>query len=333
MTYTLLTALVALSASALLLAGCDKQLTPESQDAGTGIGFDVTVEGEGLEVSEVQEGTKAALKGEFANGDKFKVIAYDGTNNEILMDQVAVTYNGSSWIYTGGPYLWTKGKSLNFYAFYPESLAGSLSGKTSSTGVSSFTYSPLSSGVKDVNGQYDYMMASYKGTGNNEGKASLTFSHPLSSIQFKCGDSFDTSFGNITAIEIKGFYDYGTCAPSCGNSAVTYSWSSQYYSSTAKLSQTDLSVTPATNAAIGEPFVLIPGQNFSTNSLVVKVTGSTSKTASGTLSQNTALAAGKTSVFKINYTGSDKITFSTVSVTAWGSNTSGTAADAQEKKN
>ena len=323
MTYTLLTALAALSASTLLLAGCDKQLTPESQDAGTGIGFEVAVEGDGFSISGMDEGTKAALKGGFTDGDIFKVYAYDGST--AVMSGVSVTKSSSGWACTGGPYLWTKGKPLNFYAFYPESLGTSLSGKTSETGVTAFTYSPLSDGGKDVNGQTDYLLASYKGTGNNEGKAPLSFSHPLASIQFKCG-SFDSTFGTISSIEIKGFYNYGTCTPTCGNSAVTYSWDSQNYSSTATLSQTGLSVSPATNAAIGEPFVLIPGQNFSTSgrSLNVTVKSSTGRTATGTLSQNTALAAGKTSVFKINYIDGDKITFSPVTVTSWGSNEGGT---------
>ena len=310
-------------ASALLLAGCDKQLTPESQDAGTGIGFEVTVEGEGLEVSEVQDGTKAALKGGFTDGDIFKVYAYDG--DKTVMDGVSVTKSSSGWACTGGPYFWTKGKSLNFYAFYPESLGTSLSGKTSETGVTAFTYSPLSDGGKDVNGQYDYMLASYKGTGNN-GTVPLSFSHMLSSIQFKCG-SFDSTFGTISSIEIKGFYNYGTCTPTCGNSAVTYSWGSQNYSSTATLSQTGLSVTPASDVAIGTPFVLIPGQNFSASgrSLNVTVKSSTGRTATGTLSQNTALAAGKTSVFKINYDGGDRISFDPVTVTSWTTNPGGSA--------
>ena len=330
MTYPLLTALAALSAAGLLLSACGKQLTPDSPGADGAISFEVTVEGEGLSISEVQEGTKVDLKGGFVNGDEFKVYAYNGST--AVMDGVRVTYNGSAWTYTGSPYLWTKGKSLNFYAFYPASLEGSLT--TSNTGIAQFTYSPLSEGGKNVNGQYDYMLASYKGTGipgeNNICSAPLTFSHPLASIQFKC-NKFDSSFGAISAIEIKGFYDYGTCTPNCGETGVTYSWSSQNYSSTATLNQSGLSVTPAVNVPIGTPFVLIPGQNFSTSgSLTVTVKSSTGRTATGTLSQNTALAAGKTSVFKINYTGSDKISFSPVTVNAWSTNEGG-SANAEEK--
>lgn len=328
MTNTLLTALAALSASAMLLAGCSRSLDIQASSEDGAISFDVTVEGEGLEVSGIEEGTKADLKTGFADGDKFKVYAYDGTT--AVMSGVSVTKSGSGWTCTGHPYFWTKGKSLNFYAFYPESLSTDLSGKISKDGVAAFTYSPLSDGGKDVNGQTDYMLASYKGTGNNEGKAPLSFSHPLASIQFKCG-SFDATFGAISSIEIRGFYDYGTCTPTCGNSAVTYEWSGQNYSSTKALSQTGLSVTPATNAVIGTPFVLIPGQNFSTSgrSLNVTVRSSTGRTATGTLSQNTALAAGKTSVFKIDYTGGDRISFDPVTVTSWTTNPGG-SADAEE---
>ena len=312
-------------ASALLLtaASCAKDVALQVPGESP-VSFDVTVEGEGLEVSEVQDGTKAALKGGFTDGDIFKVYAYDGST--AVMSGVSVTKSSSGWACTGGPYLWTKGKSLNFYAFYPES--SEIYRKISSTGVASFTYSPLSDGGKDVNGQTDYMLASYKGTGNN-GTVPLSFSHMLSSIQFKCG-SFDATFGTISSIEIRGFYDYGTCTPTCGETGVSYSWSSQNYSFKT-LNQTGLSVTPASDAAIGMPFVLIPGQNFSTSgrSLNVTVKSSTGRTATGTLSQNTALAAGKTSVFKINYIDGDKITFSPVTVTAWGSNEGG-SADAEE---
>ena len=294
-------------ASALLtaLCGCAGNLETVGDD-GKPLGFDVTV-------SEEQGGTKASLKDGFTDGDKFNVYAYDGTT--AVMSGVPVTKSSGNWTYSG-TYLWVEGRTMNFYAFYPESLAGSLAGKMTNAGIAQFTYSPLSDGGKDVNGQTDFLLATYSGTGN-EGKAPLNFNHPLASIQFKCG-SFGPAFGEICSIEIKGFYDYGTCTPTCGETSVTYAWSDQNYSSSATLSQSGLGVTPTSDEAIGTPFILIPGQNLSGNNLVVKVTGSTGRTASGTLSQDTALAAGMTSAFKINHTDGGKISFDPVSVTAWG---------------
>ena len=306
-------------ASTLLTALCSCAGNLETTDGeGRPLGFDVAVGGGASGVSKAQDSTKAVLKDGFTDGDKFKVYAYDGAT--AVMSGVPVTKSNGNWTYSG-TYLWIKDRTMNFYAFYPESMAGCFAGKISPTGVSAFTYSPFEDDGKEINGQTDLLLATYSGTGIG-GKAPLNFNHPLASIQFKCGN-LDPSFGEINSIEIKGFYDYGTCTPTCGETSVTYAWSDQNYSSSATLSQSGLGVTPASDVAIGTPFILIPGQNLSSNNLVVKVTGSTGRTAAGTLSQDTSLVAGMTSEFKINLTDSGKISFDPVTVTAWGFNTGG----------
>ena len=292
-------------ASALLLtaASCAKDVALQVPGENP-VRFDVGV-----------DGTKATLinAATDAGFTSFSVIAYEGSEKK--MDKVPVTKSGTAWTYPGD-YLWKKGTTMRFFGYYSQALATTLYSRTTKDGISAFTYSPLESGTTTVKGQTDYMLATYNGQGDG-GEAPLNFTHPLASIQFKCG-AFDNSVTKIKSIAIGGFYTSATCTPTCGTDAVTYAWSSR--SGTADdgaLEQSDLNLTPAADAAIGTPFLLIPGQNFSTKNLTVLLTvtmDSKDKTLLATIDKGT-LVQGQTTNCTIKYVG--KNLYFTTTVTEW----------------
>ena len=315
---------LALMAVALLTAAaCSKSMNMLPQEESS-VRFEVEV-----------DGTKAMLINNDGAGfesfktNGFSVTAYEGTQQK--MNKVSVTNNGTVWTYTG-EYLWRKFTTMNFFAFYPKALASSLS--TSNTGISAFSYSPLDSESATVKGQTDYMLATYNGTGN-DGVAPLAFIHPLASVNFVVGN-ISGNLTSISNIAIGGFYKTATCTPSCQASNVTCTWSNHGgYATGGALSQRlNPIVTDITeDVAVGEPFLLIPGQTFSAaHPLAVYLTVTIDGVARTVLADITggSLEQGKTTTFAINYEGGDRISFSPVSVTAWGTNAGG-SADAVEK--
>ena len=295
-------------ASALLLtaASCAKDVALQVPGENP-VRFDVGVDGTKATLVNKEDETAFTSEG-------FSVIAYEGSKTERHMNKVAVTWSGDAWTYTG-EYLWRKGTTMKFFGYYPNDLATALDSKTTKDGISAFTYSPLESGITaDIKGQTDdYMLATYNGQGDG-GKAPLNFTHPLASIQFKVGEFSSTLTPlNIKNIAIGGFYTSATCTPTCGTDAVTYAWSSQ--SGTADdgaLEQGSLSLTPAKDAFIGTPFLLIPGQDFSDKDLTVLLTvtmGSKDKTLLATIDEG-VLVQGKTTTCTINYSEGNALSFS-----------------------
>ena len=298
-------------ASALLLTAvsCAKDVSLQVPGE-TPVRFDIGVEGTKAELINRETETAFTTEG-------FKVIAYEEESTSRKMNKVAVTNDSGTWK-TATDYYWKKNTKMTFYAFYPQDLATSLDSKTTNAGIAPFTYSPLASGVTaDVTGQTDYMLATYSGTGTN-GKATLNFSHLLASIQFKIG-TFDSGVTKIKSIAIGGFYKMATCTPTAGNAGFTYAWSGQ--SGTAEdgaLEQSGLNQTPAPDAVIGTPFLLIPGQDFSTKNLTVLLTiteNSVDKTLLATIKSGT-LVQGQTTNCTINYENGKGLNFS-CELTPW----------------
>lgn len=65
--------------------------------------------------------TRAAVEGDFPEGSQFSVWGWytsqNGSNQPF--DNVPVTYDGSTWSYTGGLRYWVLGATYDFYAVYP----------------------------------------------------------------------------------------------------------------------------------------------------------------------------------------------------------------------
>ena len=306
-------------ASALMLTAvsCAKDVAPQVP-VESPVRFDVGVDG--TKAVLVNSETETAFTAE-----GFKVTAYEGTTKK--MDNVAVTKSGNNWTYTG-EYLWKKNTTMRFFGYYPQALAGSLT--TTDTGISAFTYSPLDSETAAVKGQTDYMLATYNGQGN-AGVAPLNFTHPQASVKFKVG-TFDASVTKIKSIAIGGFYKTATCTPTAGDTGFTYAWSGQSgYANDGALPQSGLNLTLAADAAIGTPFLLIPGQQFTaehplTVLLTVTLDGEEKQLYAAIVRKDEKddLVQGYTTTYTINYEPSYGLQFSASEITPWSSGVSST---------
>lgn len=305
-----------LSLGALLIsaAACSGRLDDQEPSLLFEVTPEVSVDGIGVESS--SEPTRSTLVTDITpiqqNGFRLKEYTGDNINND-------VKYNSATgkWTIPNSPIIWRKNTEKKFLAFYPLNLANRL------TFSSYDAVYKTGFDITTQNDRQDILFACYDGTGD-EGRFPLNFTHALAALQFISRD-IDSDLTAISSVSIGGFYKKASeMRVNCGTTDCTYSWTGlSDIAPAGTLSQTTLD----------EKFLLIPGQTFSDAaplSVTIQATvAGKSQTITGTIKQGT-LTAGHVLRYRLNYRNGEELTFSPVSVTAWGSNPGGTA-EAEEK--
>ena len=211
------------------------------------------------------------------------------------------TWNNGDW--QAPEYQWPRGKELLFVGYFPEILPINGQFNVGRNSIS-FNY--------DASKQKDIMFSFYSGKGVN-GKATLNFSHALTSVMFKIG-SVPDNLGKITSIKLDGVYSSGTCTgnPDAENYTYSYVWTNTTLTETVE-GTGEFAVVSGAVLPDAFVFTLIP------QDLSVKPVKFTVKTADGRTLEATVNTdkweAGHTNLYTINLT---DLTFDPVVVTAWG---------------
>ena len=319
---------LALAASALLLASCAKNLSGNGNEnylsfssniaeivkvkSGAGVQADTDSPARFVTLSSA-DGSKS-LQMELSvepNTSGLDGDDYAGTKAALQISASSFTtagFNGSQkWfpktgdtqtVTTGTPYtdyLWVDGTSYNFFAY--ANVPSGMTATITSSGVS------LSGNVADAAaGQTDVLLGRFSGRGAG-GKAFVNFYHPMTAVIFKVG-TLDASITAVKSISIDGVYASGSTTLASGDGTPTFTWTP---GSDVKTVSQAINSLPGEGSPIGVPFVLIP-QNLATKNVTVNMTVTT---ADGDILLTTALntgswEAGKTYTYKVNYmTGPD----------------------------
>lgn len=315
------------AAAIISTIGCSKQEGPESVSTPLSLRAEI--------VTATDSGTKATLLDHSSSISGYYVAGFvQGSNSKWFpgdAEKQKVTSSQASF----DSYLWKEKSSYTFYAYSDNIPSSGITAGISSTGASlNVTSLPA-----DASDQKDILLGIYSGDGSiggvKSGTASIHFYHPMATLQLTAGSII--GLNSITSIEIQGLYSQGSTTLDSSNTVTgtgdqrvaQFQWQSLGGSLKATQACSVSSLTE--DSPIGEPFILIP-QAFSGNvkvALSVKLSDGTSTRIKGSLNEG-GLVAGKKTICEINYSGGDKITFSPVSVTAWGSN-EGREANAEEK--
>ena len=226
---------------------------------------------------------------EFAAASQtFKVWGWNtSSSNAVIFTDETVSKTSGKWKPVNNK-TWKFNTEYCFEALYP-----------GTTGLTAFTTDPEPANVSfsytlptGAGAAYDYMLAYYKGIGNNEGKALLTFTHPFTCVKFAAAEGL-----TVNSIKIEGLYAAGSCAvtkSTCQTGdCYTYDW-------------TPGTADHAIECEIDDELILIP-QNLADDNvkLTVNVTvdGVTFNTTA-TLNADNWLA-GKINTYTFNISGQD----------------------------
>lgn len=258
-------ALPLLIVALLLTAGCNKEIEIDAE-SGALMKFDVSMPDGML--------TKGAHVEEISS---FKAAAYDGSIEYFLQAEgntEEITLVGGDWK-PSHTYYWHPGKVLTFYAYSSFPATGASVDFEHSAMTLSYEL-PLSS-----SDQSDILLGYYKGDGANDGKATINFIHPLTSLTFLKGDIY--SGAEITGIKISGIVSEGKAVMSSDG---TIDWTANDYAGEA-------------NGTASDHFLIIP-QNLEEHPIDVTVALSTGREVVTKLQTGT-LDAGKTNVITLGY--------------------------------
>ena len=322
-THRVLTLAAALAVAASASLSCAKQEADGAAAEGS-IGYSASI-----------DGTKVISDNLIENLDKlkgkgFSVSAWYAQNGAQYFSGDKVSWNGSEWTSKTSDNksvtrLWPA--DVNGLKFLAATPAAALNATVdTNVSASKWTYTHT---VGETPAADDLLFGYYKG--NKEGRTvDLTFHHPLALLDIRCGSKV-TGISSISKVSISGVYASGTYTMNYGANPAAFTWTP---SGTQTVTKTTSLGTFTERTLIGESMPLIP-QAFSSGTPVaisLQVTGldDAHKTFVCTLNASTmgSLAAGNRTTVSINIENADKITFE-VGVTEWGTNTTGTAADAE----
>lgn len=241
---------------------------------------------------------------------EFNVTGYDG-DSKVINDRTLYKVDGV-WKFKDNPLAWLDGHTMTFWSKLniPTWATATLNN------IGQATLTVGSSGIPTaVNDQWDPLIGYYSGTGVN-GKATITFYHPLTAVVFKTGDC-DTEHSGITGIKsitMKGAYKTGTATISGGKGVTTptVTWSSC----------TDAITTTGafSGEASAKPFLLIP-QDLSIRNVTLEVTVTRStgddKTMYATIKSG-SWVAGETNIYTLDYVNDRMEATLTVTLENWG---------------
>ena len=125
----------------------------------------------------------------------------DGAGNySTLINNEAVSFTNNIWQTTPSHYYWSgiTNKTVNFYAYYPNSIFSSITHTAGSSPTLLYTV------PDDASNQIDIMTATTNNiSGNTNFSTPLTFNHIFAAVKFHSG-SLGLPSGNNTIIKIKG---------------------------------------------------------------------------------------------------------------------------------
>ena len=169
--------------------------------------------------------TRAAVEGDFPEDSQFSVWGWytsqNGSNQPF--DNVPVTYDGSTWSYTGGLRYWVLGATYDFYAVYP---AGLQNVDCTDQGVVTVTgFDASKTGAEAV----DLMTARKTGVrhtdANTIAPVGLEFGHELAKVNITAtveGGNATVSSVTLAGVDISGDFQ----SPSTWSNATTGSYDS-----------------------------------------------------------------------------------------------------------
>jgi len=196
-----------LAASAI---SCNKSGLEPENEADNELSFEVFAGTAAVETGPNTRGKRYSdATGDFA-AQTFGLYAWN-SSDEVVYTNAAVSKTDGKW-QPADPFKWKKNTSYTFEAVYPKPAA--TLGTVGLTALSvnktpgSLTFSyKVPTATMDA-ADNDFMLAYYSGTGT-EGVAPLTFTHPLTCVNFKAGTM--TGISTINSITIEGVYASGSC--------------------------------------------------------------------------------------------------------------------------
>lgn len=184
-------------------------------------------------------------------------------------NQLAVTHDGSNWIYTGD-YYWPETDKLSFFAYAGDD-AGVSSFTATTPGFPYFTYTVNA----DASSQKDLLAINSLNNvdpGATNTPLALAFKHILTQVNFSLKGQVTTLQYDIKKIEIKSAKSVGTYT----YNATTGVWSAQsttanytYFSGLTNIPVNTSSVVSFGNGSVGQALMLLP-QNL--NGVTIEVT-------------------------------------------------------------
>lgn len=233
---------------------------------------------------------------------EFYTLAWNSNSTtKFITDYCRVYKDDGIWT-TSQSYKWTDFDVKTFYA-YGNNGDGQLVTNPDAT-KQSMEYTVNS----DASKQSDVILGYYKGdggkspNGNPLATASISFSHPLTAVEFKnCSMDGVTS---IKQIQLENVYGHGVVEHT-GNAL--FSWSTRETPITVSQGA-DSGLSVDDSGIIGQPFVLIP-QGLASQPVILRVTVTTS---SGDVDLITKLdagewAAGKVNIYTLGFKGKDVV--------------------------
>lgn len=142
----------------------------------------------------------------------FGVYGWNSSNSdEVIFTNETVSKSGDKWVPETST-KWTIGKTFTFEAVYPQPTSPlgtvGLTALTTDANPANLTFSYKIPTATMATEDKDFMLAYYSGTGTN-GSAALTFTHPLTCVNFKAGTMSGVS--KINSISLAGVYESGDC--------------------------------------------------------------------------------------------------------------------------
>ncbi len=235
----------------------------------------------------------------FDTSRHFNVIADENKGNswstEVNNETVSYSSENKIWQTPATHYWPESGSTVNFYAYYPTSISGSITHATGSVPVLSYTV------PDNAADQIDILASSKTGVAEDSyNQTSVDFKHIFAAVQFQVGSSGLPS-GTISSITISGIKNSGTYTFGSG-------WTLNSNTKTFTVSpSTVINGTSGESIATGiYTFLMIP-QTFSNVTIILKYNNGTtfSTTISGTWTAGNIYTyqLSKSTVYNFDYTG------------------------------
>lgn len=273
------------------------------------------------------------------SGQTFGMYAWNASNVKFY-DNASVSKTGGVWAASSSTATWDAGSTYTFEAVYPKPAATlgtvGLTALTTASTPANLTFSYKIPTTTMSTEDKDFMLAYYQGVGiagTNCRIAPLTFTHPLTCVNFKAGTM--TGIASVKSIKISGVYQSGSCtvrttvdgssrqiyAYEQANTAHTSLWTPS--GTTTVTGTSTVTVANLNNTVSAYNFLLIPQTITSTSNVNVTATltnsGGTDVTVTATIPAIT-WRAGYYYTYQIGFT-DNILTLNVITVAPWTSET------------
>jgi hypothetical protein len=275
----------------LCLAGCAEDSNILDNGQSQQLEFSVTTQGwDNSDKSSNQKVPSRATPitgNTFDTSKSFNVIADVNKGSswftEVNKETVSYSTANKIWQTTATHYWPGKGSTMDFYAYYPTNISGSITHTTGSAPVLSYTV------PDNATNQIDILASSSTGiAGDSYNQTPVDFKHILAAVQF-CVGSGGMINGTITKISLNGIQNIGSYNFTSG-------WTPQTSSTTTYTKNVSAASDAGTEIVSGnDPFLVMP-QTLSNASFTITYSGG----ATLTKSLNGIWEVGKVYDYNIN---------------------------------